>query len=133
MVYHFPGVSRKPIPATALRTNVDLIKVGVGMDGRYARDSVAAGAEGIAVEAAGAGAIPAELGKALNEAAEAGVVVGLTTRCPFGGPAGSFARQMPNVYGFAGLNGQKVRLLLMAALGFAQGDKTALDAVLMNR
>jgi L-asparaginase len=133
VVYHFEGVRRRPIPATALSENVDLIKVGAGMDGRYPRASIAAGAAGIAVEAAGAGALPDELGKALREAAEGGMVIGITTRCAYGGPAGYVTGQVPNVYFFAHLNGQKVRLLLMAALGFAQGDRATLEMVLANR
>lgn len=124
------NISRMPtqrqfIPATRLETNVQLLKLTVGMsDGllEYLVDVV--GAKGIVLEALGGGRVPPWWLPTIERAVKQGVAIVVTSRVGAG--------RMVDRYGYAGahrdlkqigclfangLNGQKARIKLMAALG----------------
>lgn len=69
-------------PVAGLR--VDIVPSYPGADGALLAASVAAGADGIVLQATGSGNTTAELGAAIRAALTAGVVVVLASRIPFG-------------------------------------------------
>jgi L-asparaginase len=130
IIYHFDSPARRVIPATCLKTNVDIIKVGVGMDDKYVRASIAAKSDAIVLETAGTGAMPKAVSEALQEAVSQDIPVAITTRCPFGGPAGFFGAAKAGFYNIP-LPGQKARILMMVALGMADRDRDLLKRLLL--
>lgn len=130
----FAGVriARKPtyrefIPATRFEPNVSLLKLGVGMSAglfEYLADVV--GAKGIVLEALGGGRVPPWWLPTIERAVKAGIAVVIASRVGAG--------RIVDRYGYIGahrdlkqigclfangLNGQKARIKLMAALGTA--------------
>ncbi len=108
-----------------LVTNVDLVKSSAGLDDRFLRCSLAAGARGIVIEAMGRGNLPPTMKPGIAAATAAGVPVVISSR--YG--AGSVQER----YGYEGgghdlaqlgvifagrLNGLKARMKLMVALGY---------------
>jgi L-asparaginase len=118
-------VSREFIPATRMETNVHLLKLGVGMsDGllEYLVDTV--GAKGIVLEALGGGRVPPSWLPTIERAIRQGVAMVIASRVGTGRTVDRYGyvgahRDLVNLgCWFAdGLNGQKVRLKLMVALG----------------
>jgi len=70
---------------------IDLVTALVGQDGRPLRLAIAAGSRGIVVAATGAGNTHPDLLEAAQEAMAGGVPVVLTTRCPAGEAAATYA------------------------------------------
>ena len=121
-------LAREIIPCDRLEPAVTLLKLGVGVDASMLEDAVARGARGAVIEALGGGRLPPWWLPAANRAIKQGVAVVIASRCPAGrvtdryGYAGAHRDQVDLGCGFAGgLNGQKARIRLMAALG-AAGD-----------
>lgn len=121
-------LAREIIPCDRLEPAVTLLKLGVGVDAALLEDAVARGARGVVIEALGGGRLPPWWLPAANRAIKQGVAVIIASRCPAGrvtdryGYAGAHRDQVDLGCGFAGgLNGQKARIRLMAALG-AAGD-----------
>ena len=129
-------IARKPtrrefIPATRLEPNVHLLKLAVGMsDGllEYLVDVV--GARGIVLEALGGGRVPPWWLPTIKRAVKSGVAIVIASRVGAGrtidryGYAGAHRDLVQIGCWFAdGLNGQKARVKLMAALGAGNADK----------
>lgn len=128
----FAGVriARKPtrrefIPASRLESNVHLLKLAVGMSEgllEYLVDVV--GARGIVLEALGGGRVPPWWLPTIERAVSVGVIIAITSRVGTGrtvdryGYVGAYRDLEKIGCLFAhGLNGQKARIKLMAALG----------------
>ena len=118
-------VSREFIPATHLESNVHLLKLGVGMsDGLLEYLAETVGAKGIVLEGLGGGRVPPWWLPTIERAIQQGVAVVITSRVGTGrtvdryGYVGSH-RDLVNLgcWFACGLNGQKARIKLMAALG----------------
>jgi L-asparaginase len=123
-------IARRPtrrefIPATRLEPNTHLIKLGVGMsDGllEYLTDVV--GARGIVLETLGGGRVPPWWLPTIERTIKAGTAIVITSRVGSGrtidryGYTGAHRDLAQIGCWFAdGLNGQKARIKLMAALG----------------
>jgi len=116
---------RKFIPATRLESNVHLLKLAVGMsDGllEYLVDVV--GARGIVIEGLGGGRVPPWWLPTIERAVKNGVAIVIASRTGTGrtidryGYAGAHRELVQIGCWFTdGLNGQKARMKLMAALG----------------
>lgn len=124
------NIARKPthrefIPASRLEPNVALLKLTVGMSEgllEYLVDVV--GAKGIVLEALGGGRVPPWWLSTIERAVKQGVAIVITSRVGTGrtvdryGYAGAHRDLKQIGCWFAnGLNGQKARIKLMAALG----------------
>jgi L-asparaginase len=116
---------REFIPATRLETNVHLIKLTVGMsEGLLEYLAEVVGALGVVLETLGGGRVPPWWLATIERAINAGVAIVITSRAGAGrtvdeyGYAGAYRDLARLGCWFAhGLNGQKARLKLMAALG----------------
>jgi L-asparaginase len=82
---------RRRISATAAAERVHLIIAHVAMNGDLVDAAVAAGTDGLVVEATGAGNTSAELLEACRPVIAAGIPVALTTRCPAGRASSDYA------------------------------------------
>lgn len=111
-------------------SNVDLLTVYAGMNGKFFKYSADSGVEGIVVEALGVGNVPPPVFEGIKYAVEKGIPVVLVSRCPAG--------ETLDIYGYPGagkwlhkigvifadyLNGQKARIKLMLALGITKDRK----------
>ncbi len=120
-------VGRDLVLCNRLEPRVDLFKLAVGMDASLLRQAVELGTRGVVVEAFGGGRVPPWWLHAMEAAIDDEVAVAVTTRCPSG--------RLYDPYRYEGayhdlldigcllahgLNGQKARLRLMAALPLAQ-------------
>jgi len=134
----FSGVNlvRRPahrefIPASRLEANVHLLKLVVGMsDGLLEYLVEVVGAKGIVLEALGGGRVPPAWLPTIERAVKAGTAIVITSRAGAGrtvdryGYAGAHRDLARCGCWFAnGLNGQKARVKLMAALGAGQAQK----------
>ena len=118
------------IPADRIEQNVDLIKVVSGMDGRFIRSSMEAGAKGIVIEGLpGRGSITPGMLDDLKNCLAKGAVVVLSSRSSQGrvaatttsGGVGSADLASIGVILGGDLSPAKLRLLLMVALANLKG------------
>jgi len=126
-------VKREHIPCQGLAADVPLIKLAVGVDERFLRQAIERRADGAVVEALGGGRVPPWWMPTIKEAIRRGLVVVIASRCPSGrvydeyGYVGAYRDLKRAGCIFAqGLNGQKARIKLMAALGVTR-DKKAIQ------
>lgn len=120
--------ARQPVlKPTALETNVELISICPGMDGRFIDCARERGVAGLVIEGFGAGNVPPAVADALIPLLSAELPVVLTSRCIQGGVwpiygyhggAGELAR-LGIILGGA-LAGNKARIKLMVALGMSR-------------
>jgi L-asparaginase len=123
-------VERHTISCPRLEPRVYLFKMAVGTDAQLLHHAVALGARGVVIETFGGGRVSPWWLEAIEAAIAEGVAVVATTRCPAG--------RLYDPYRYVGayhdlvrvgcllaqgLNGQKARLRLMAALGAAQDSE----------
>ncbi len=118
---------REFIPAMHLETNVSLLKLTVGMSEgllEYLVDVV--GAKGIVLEALGGGRVPPWWLPTIERAIKQGVAIVITSRVGTGRTVDRYGyvgahRDLKQIgcWFAGGLNGQKARIKLMAALGTA--------------
>ncbi len=128
-------VGRRHVATARAAERIPLIKAHVAMDGSRLDAAVAAGADGLVVEATGAGNTSAPLLDAATRAMAAGVQVVLTTRSPAGrastayafpGGGATWATAGAILAGYLG--GPKARIAL--ALGLGAGlDRDGLAAL----
>ena len=109
------------VDTTTTLPRVDIVYTYQGADGTLVRAAVAAGARGLVVAAAGAGAVTPDQRDALAEAIDAGVVVVRSSRTGAGQvrvhrTEEQIADGAPAWLGAGDLNPQKARVLLMLAL-----------------
>lgn len=109
--------------ATGIDTRVDLIQAATGMDDTFLRASIAGGARGIVIVAFGRGNVPPALMPAIVDAAAAGILVAVTSRCVtgrvsarYGYEGGGLDLQRAGALLAGDLTGAKARLLLMTVL-----------------
>jgi L-asparaginase len=115
---------RLSLSADKLDKRVDLVQLGLGIDSRPIDSAVAAGADGIVVEAFGRGNATSDFGRGVSRACAAGIPVVITSRCPSGrvkpiyGSGGGGGRDLEDSGAiFAGdLKGPKARILLTVVL-----------------
>lgn len=126
------GGARPGLRAARLDTRVDLIQAATGMDDRFIRASLAAGARGLVIVAFGRGNVPPAIMPALRDAIAAGVTVVIVSRCPtgrvsarYGYDGGGLDLQNAGAILAGDLPGAKARLLLMTVLA-CDGDPRAL-------
>ncbi len=124
-----PETKRLPIPDAL--PEIAYLATFAGDDGRYVRQAIASGVQGLVIDAVGAGNVNPALAKAISEAIAKGIVVVITSRVDWGavepsyGDVGGGADLLKRGCILGGnLDGPKARLLLM--LGIAQhGSNTA--------
>jgi L-asparaginase len=126
---------RQHLPAASPVLDVDVIKFVVGMDDRYVRCSIDAGADAIVIEGSGLGNVNHRLAAAIVDALGQGVVVVLCSRAPkgrthayYGAGAGGGALARRGCL-LSALSGPKTRILLMLALAITR-DPAELQALL---
>ncbi len=123
LMIHRTPFHREVFAIDHLPAFVPLLKSYAGMDGTLLRAARDAGAQGIVIEAFGAGNVTPDVYRALQECVEAGLPVVLVSRCPVG--------RIEHIYAYEGagkhlheagvifadyLNGQKARIKLICAL-----------------
>ena len=115
---------RRRVEATMAAERVHLITAHVAMDGALVDAALAAGSDGLVVEATGAGNTSALLLDACQRAISAGTPVALTTRCPAGrassdyafpGGGATWVRAGAMLAGYLG--GPKARIALAVGIG----------------
>ena len=126
---------RRHVAATRAAERVHLLTAHVAMDGSLVDAALAAGADGLVVEATGAGNTSARLLEACSRAMDGGLPLVLTTRCPAGragagyafpGGGATWIRAGAILGGYLG--GPKARVAL--ALGIGAGyDRDGLVAL----
>jgi L-asparaginase len=128
-------IARKPtrrecIPAQRLETNVQLLKIVVGMSEGLLEHLVDADARGIVLETLGGGRVPPWWLPAIERAIQRGIAIVVTSRVGAGrtvdryGYAGAHRDLERLGCWFAdGLSGQKARIKLMVALGAENSAK----------
>lgn len=133
-----PRGPRRHVSAVAAAPRVHLITAHAAMGGDLLDAAVAIGADGIVVEALGAGNTSRTLFEAGTRAMEAGIPVVLTTRCPAGAattgyafPGGGATWVRAGAVLAGHLGGPKARIAL--ALGLGAGlDREALGSLLAD-
>lgn len=120
--HDLPPIRKLPLPA--ILPNVVLLKTFAGDDGSFIRHAITDGAQGIVVEAVGAGNVNEEVFGAIKEALNKNIPVVITTRVfsgavypMYGGDGGGLELQRSGAILAGDLNGTKARILLMIALG----------------
>jgi L-asparaginase len=135
LIFRRPTI-RLTLSAEKLDKRVDLVRLVIGIDARAIDASMAAGVDGLVVEAFGRGNASTAFGRGVSRACSAGVPVVVTSRCPSGrvkaiyGSGGGGGRDLEDAGAiFAGdLKGPKARVLLMVALS-DPGARTRLREV----
>jgi L-asparaginase len=130
--------ARRHVAAARAADRVRLVTAHVAMDGSLVDAAVAAGTDGLVIEATGAGNTDPSLLAACERAMAAGVPVVLTTRCPSGragsdyafpGGGATWVRAGAILAGYLG--GPKARIAL--ALGIGAGlDRAGLETLLAD-
>ncbi|SFS94049.1 L-asparaginase [Marininema halotolerans] len=123
ILYHRSVDRCPPFPLKKPASRVDLIKATAGSDDLLIRASLDAGAEGLVIEAFGAGNLPPLMLPGLKEAIARRIPIVLVSRCYNGfvedtygyEGGGSHLKKLGLIFS-NGLNGQKARILLLAAL-----------------
>lgn len=111
---------REPVIATeALEPAVGLVAASLGMDATLVEACLASGSRGIVVSAMGGGALPPRMARRLNELAQEGFPVVLTSRCIEGSVHAAPGR-LPGLLTSGDLPAHKARFKLMLALGAAR-------------
>jgi len=131
-VLRAPGSRSASLDVTETGADVAVVSSGMDAGRRAVDDAVAAGVDGIILEGTGLGNTTTPIGAAVGDAVDAGVPVGVVTRCRGGAVA--------PVYGTSGggeqirtrgvidgddLPAAKARVKLMLALAAANGDPAA--------
>jgi L-asparaginase len=116
--------ARRRVSATAAAERVRLLTAHVAMDGSIVDAAVAAGSDGLVIEATGAGNTSAGLLDAATRAMAAGLPIALTTRCPSGSagtayafPGGGATWVRAGAMLTGTLGGPKARIALALGLG----------------
>jgi L-asparaginase len=132
-----PRRLRRRVSTARAADRVHLLRAHVAMDGALLDAAVAAGADGVVVEATGAGNTSADLLAAAKRAMASDVPVALTTRCPSGaagtgyafpGGGATWVRAGALPTGFLGGPKARVALALGVGAGLGRGDLAALLA-----
>ncbi len=112
-----------------MHSGVGLVRTAAGLGAREIRACCGSGDSAVVVEALGRGNVPPDVAEAIAEAVEEGVIICITSRCYIGRVLG--------VYDYVGggadierkgailagdMQGHKLRLLLMAALGMGMNS-----------
>lgn len=124
VVYHRKLLFRDNVWTNEIEYNIDLIKAGAGMDGRFIEASIKNGAKGIVIEAFGRGNLPLAMLESLRKAIARDIVVVITSRVykgrvlpEYGYEGGGFHLQKMGVILGEDLKGPKARIKLMALFG----------------
>ena len=115
---------RRKISPESINTNVALITAYTGMDRSFIDHAKSVGMQGVVVEGFGAGNIPPDAVKGIEDCLKDGIPVVLATRCIEGGvwpvygyPGGGADLESKGVIPCGRLGGPKARIRLMCALG----------------
>lgn len=131
-----------PYRVEGLETDVDVVRMYLGADGRFVRASAALGARGIVIDGFGRGNVPHDVMSAVSEVVSSGIPVVITTRCPegrvmpvYGNGGGKDLKRIGVVFG-GDLSALKARLLLAVTLkAFPDPQRAArhIDLILQER
>ncbi|MDR6224529.1 asparaginase [Desmospora profundinema] len=123
VLFTHPLAPRPILPSAPPVEPVHLVKAAAGTDDTFIRAALAAGTKGLVVEALGQGNLPPAMLPGLRKALDQGVPVVLVSRCfngfvedTYGYEGGGRQLKELGVIFSNGLNGQKARIQLMAAL-----------------
>jgi len=123
--------ARERIDTDRVESKVELIAAYAGSDAKFLRHAVASGARGIVVSALGGGNVPPAMLDGVREAAAAGVVVVIASRCAHGRTAPRYGYEGGGVTLkdagaiFSGdLPAPKARIKLMVLLGAGSSAET---------
>lgn len=113
-----------PIPLVPLKdTQVAIISAYPGAPGTLVEAAIAAGVQGLVVEAMGSGNVGVEMGRALGAALDRGIPVVITTRVPrgevsgkYGGAGGGATLVAKGAVGSTYFRAGQARVLLAAAI-----------------
>ena len=113
-----------PIPLVPLKdTQVAIISAYPGAPGTLVEAAIAAGVQGLVVEAMGSGNVGVEMGRALGAALDRGIPVVITTRVPrgevsgkYGGAGGGATLAAKGAVGSTYFRAGQARVLLAAAI-----------------
>lgn len=115
---------REHIPADAVESRVDVIKMYAGADGRFIQFAIDDGARGLVIEGLGRGNVTPAALPAIENAIAKGLPIILTSRCPRGRVLDTYAyegagKQLTRMGAILGgmLPAHKARIKLMLALG----------------
>lgn len=107
-----------------LDTRVGIVRCAAGFGGELVDFLSGQGCKGMVIEAFGRGNVPPETASAIKRAIGAGIVVVITSRCYEGRVLGVYAYEggcvdliEAGAITAGDMQGHKIRLLLMAALG----------------
>ncbi|OYD09978.1 asparaginase [Paludifilum halophilum] len=121
--HHFPH--REP------KDRIDLVKAAAGTDDLFIRASLEAGCGGLVIESLGQGNLPPSMLPGLKKALEQNIPIVLVSRCyngfvedTYGYEGGGKQLKDWGVIFSNGLNGQKARIQLMAALHISRDPVT---------
>lgn len=120
-------VQRLTLSPPALEPRVAIVPLAVGSDGSLIEAAVAAGAQGVVVDAFGRGNLPRPVVGAVAQALEKGVTVVVTTRTGSGRGAAWPTLAERGVLSGEALDALEARLLLMVALPITR-DPLALQS-----
>jgi L-asparaginase len=119
---------REHIVTDRIEERVDVIKMVAGADGRFINFAIDDGARGLVIEGLGRGHVTVAALPAIERAAEAGLPVVITSRCPRGRVLDTYAyegagRQLRKMGAILGgmLPSHKARIKLMLELGAGWG------------
>ena len=116
--YSLPSSLGPPLP---------ILTAAMSEDGRWIDSCVAAGIPGLVVAAAGRKGIPSAMGKALQRAIDANVLVVGASRCPLGDTDLGIGRN--DILWAGSLNPIKARLLLMTGLTLYGSDVAQIEGM----
>jgi L-asparaginase len=120
---HRRPLLRKTFTAERVESQVDLIKLVMGSDGRFLRFAADSGAKGIVIEGFGRGNATPAAAKAIAEIITEGIPVIVTSRCPQGrvrpiyGNGGARDLERAGAIFAGDLSGLKARVLAAVMLG----------------
>lgn len=123
VTYHHSPLLREYYPLKQADANVPLIKAVTGMEPAWLSFLLEQPIDGLVIEGFGLGNLPPAIVSTLQQLLAKGVPIVLVSRCPSGDVAdvydyeggGSQLREMGLIF-CSGLNGQKARIKLIAAL-----------------
>ena len=124
VIFYNAPLNRVTIPARAVESKVDLVRLVAGDQGKFINYSVETKAAGIVIEAFGLGNMPRPVTEAVDRARKAGLIVVIVSRTAEGRVELPEALTKAGVITGEDLDGLKARILLCAALGVTNDIST---------
>ncbi|NOZ61963.1 MAG: asparaginase [Calditrichaeota bacterium] len=126
VIIYRKSLTKEFLPAAKIELQVLLLKMSAGDDGSLIKFAVENGAKGLVIEGLGRGNLPTLAAEETIRAIRSNIPVVLTSRCfkgrvlgIYGGSGGGKKLHAAGIIYGGDLSGQKARIKLMVALGFA--------------